>query len=423
MDKMNYVVDMLPGITIYHSFKCDPAVQGVYGLCCELCKQQPDFKVLMEHYSTVCRTLYASEFRASLPDYLFDKILSDENAFSQMCAKNEYIRIPLAVKKAAEYDLNILYMVSSISSDDIKSAISEVFPDKKESLALLPCYVNTHKQFSVKRVWGADIISIGDFHRRNGIGIFTKYYAFYLNPTHEITPIKSFHPKSLDSLKKCEQQKKMVMGNTISFLSKKPANHVLLYGDRGTGKSTVVKAILNEYHSRGLRMIQIQKQELTALPGVLATIEHIPLRFILFLDDLSFAENDAKFHKLKSMLDGSLFEMPANVLIYATSNRMHLMRESFSSPEADELHASDTRDEAASLADCFGLTVTFLQPTFEDFIEMIQELAQERKITISPDELRRSAMAFAMRKGARSGRVAQQYINDLAGRLSMETPL
>jgi predicted AAA+ superfamily ATPase len=423
MDKSSYALDMLCGISIYTKVKQDPLVQNMVGLLEALQNPQSEFHQAATCYSNICSILFDSEFAGSLPDYLFDKILCDENIYTVMCAKNEYARIPLSVKKAAEFDLNVFYLLSLITSKELKQAMVDHFTGKEEIIPLFAEYTNERKQFKASQTWGNDLISIGEYHRRNGVSVFTKYYAFYLDDSKQIVPVKRFEPFHLDSLKKYELQKQKVVDNTLSFLRRKPANNVLLYGDRGTGKSTTVKAILNEYHKDGLRMIQVAKEDISYLHYVLKQIENVPLRFIIFIDDLTFNENDEGFNTLKAILEGSLNEMPENVLIYATTNRRHLIKETFSGREGDELHASDTRDEVASLADRFGLTVTFTKPNLPDFLDIVCEIAKERKIDIDEETLRKGASTFAMQKASRSGRVARQYIDYVEGRLSLNLPL
>lgn len=423
MDKGSYALDMLSGVTVYTKIKKDPLVKKIIKLLRELEAPQPDFNKIASCYSGVCGILFDSEVTGSLPDYLFDQILCDENVYTVMCAKNQYARIPLAVKKAAEFDLNVFYLLSLITSKELKEAIASRFPEKAEIVRLFADYSNDMKRFKANQKWGSDLTNIGEFHRHNGISVFTKYYAFYLDDQKQILPVKRFEPFNLDSLKKYEFQKQKVIDNTLSFLRRKPANNVLLYGDRGTGKSTTVKAVLNEYHKDGLRMIQVAKEDIIYLHRVLKRIENVPLRFIIFIDDLTFNENDEGFNTLKAILEGSLNEMPDNVLIYATTNRRHLIKETFSGREGDELHASDTRDEVASLADRFGLTVTFTKPNLADYLDIVCEIAKERGIEIDEETLRKGAGTFAMQKASRSGRVARQYVDYVEGRLSLNLPL
>ena len=170
-------------------------------------------------------------------------------------------------------------------------------------------------------------------------------------------------------------------------------------------------------------MIQVAKEDIIYIHKVLAFVDKVPLKFIIFIDDLTFNENDECFNTLKAILEGSLNEMPKNVLIYATTNRRHLIKETFSSREGNELHASDTRDESASLADRFGLVVTFTKPNLADFMEIVCEIAKERGIELDEETLKKGANIFAMQKASRSGRVARQYIDYVEGRLSLGLPV
>ncbi|MBS7174674.1 ATP-binding protein [Massiliimalia timonensis] len=423
MDKGIYVLDMLSGVSVYHHLREDKLVKRFCKLFRALEQDPADFDKISRHYSKICTILYESEFSGSLPDYLFDKILCDENVYSVMCAQNKYNRLTRALKKAAEFDLNVFYLLSLITSKEIKQAITDLFPEKAEMVKLFAEYSNEKKRYrSHEKKWGDDLAPLGDYHRRNGTSVFTKYYAFFMDDHKEIVPVKHFEPFRLNSLKKYELQKRQVIENTLSFLNGKPANNVLLYGDRGTGKSTTVKAVLNEFHQNGLRMIQVSKEDIIYLHKVLKFIENNPLKFIIFIDDLTFQENDECFNTLKAVLEGSLNELPKNVLIYATTNRRHLIKETFSSREGNELHASDTRDESASLADRFGLVVTFTKPNLNEFMDIVCEIAKERGLEVDEESLKKGANIFAMKKASRSGRVARQYIDYVEGRLSLGLP-
>ena len=170
-------------------------------------------------------------------------------------------------------------------------------------------------------------------------------------------------------------------------------------------------------------MIQIKREDIIHLGELLDKIRLIPLRFIIFIDDLTFNENDVAFNTLKAILEGSLNAMPDHVRIYATTNRRHLIKETFTAREGDELHAADTRDENASLADRFGLTVTFSKPNLPEFLEIVCAIAKDRGLDVDETTLRKGASTFATRKGSRSGRVAKQYVDDVEGRLALHLPI
>ena len=193
---------------------------------------------------------------------------------------------------------------------------------------------------------------------------------------------------------------------------------MLLYGDRGTGKSSTVKALLNEYAPKGLRMIEMPKEFLHQLPDLTGYLAGIPMKFIVFIDDLSFSDNDDNFAALKAVLEGGLASRPENVLIYATSNRRHLLRETFSGREGDEVHRGDTVQEAVSLSDRFGISLTFLMPDKQRFLDIVEQMAADHGLTVERQELLSAAERWVLERGARSPRYARQFIADAQAKLA-----
>ena len=202
------------------------------------------------------------------------------------------------------------------------------------------------------------------------------------------------------------------MANSEAFLAGKPAANVLLYGDAGTGKSSTVKAVANNFFEEGLRLIEVRKNQLLLLPRVMGEISGNPLKFIIFIDDLSFNGNDDDFSMLKATLEGSASAKAKNAVIYATSNRRHIVRETFSERAGDELHRNDTMQENISLSARFGLTVLFAKPEKKLYLEIIHELAERNGIEVT-QELETKAEAFALQRGYRSARCAEQFIESL----------
>ena len=223
----------------------------------------------------------------------------------------------------------------------------------------------------------------------------------------------------LDDLVGYEIQKKKLIDNTRAFVEGRSANNCLLFGDSGTGKSTSVKAILNEYYSKGLRMIEIYKHQFEDLSSVIAMIKNRNYRFIIYMDDLSFEEFEIEYKYLKAVIEGGLETKPDNVLIYATSNRRHLIRETWSDRSdmsKDELHHSDTMQEKLSLVARFGITINYSAPDQKEFMNIVKELAKKYpNITLTQDELVRQANMWELSHGGLSGRTAQQFITYLAG--------
>jgi predicted AAA+ superfamily ATPase len=239
-----------------------------------------------------------------------------------------------------------------------------------------------------------------------------------------LEPVRHIGQMSLDDLKEIDQQKEKIQRNTLQFIEGKPANNVLLTGARGTGKSSLVKACLNTYASRGLRLIEVDKQDMVDLPDIIEVVADRPEKFIIFCDDLSFDEGEPGYKALKSILDGTVAAASANVLIYATSNRRHLLPEymkdnlSYTHTEDGEVHPGEVIEEKISLSERFGLWVSFYPFSQEEYLHIVDQWLASLKV---PSNLRAQAhpesLVWALERGSRSGRVAYQFARDFAGRL------
>ncbi|MDW7670033.1 MAG: ATP-binding protein, partial [Bacillota bacterium] len=245
-----------------------------------------------------------------------------------------------------------------------------------------------------------------------GYGMYSKYHTFRA-VDGRVIPVKNPDNITLEDLKGYKRERKLVLDNTTALINKKPAANVLLYGDAGTGKSSTVKAIVNEYKNLGLRLVEISKKQIKNVPMIMDVLSKNPLKFILFIDDLSFTKNDDEFGELKAILEGSIYSKPSNISIYATSNRRHMIKETFSDRDGDDLHVSETIEEISSLSDRFGLMVSFYRPDKEDFLNIVRELAIQHNISIPVEELEKEAEKFAVRRSGRSPRIAKQFIEYL----------
>ena len=265
--------------------------------------------------------------------------------------------------------------------------------------------------------------AVSDFYRAYGVGMFGLNKAFRLECNGEdmrIRPITNMEPILLSDLIGYELQKKALIENTEAFVSGKPANNVLLYGDSGTGKSTSIKAIVNRYYDAGLRMIEIYKHQFSHLSRVISEIKNRNYRFIIYMDDLSFEEQEIEYKYLKAIIEGGVETKPDNVLIYATSNRRHLIKETWKDRTDSELqgdiHRSETIEEKLSLVNRFGLSIGYMKPSRPEFDQMVLTLAKRYPaITLSDEEILARAHVWEMRNGGISGRTAQQFINHLLG--------
>ena len=266
---------------------------------------------------------------------------------------------------------------------------------------------------------------VTDFYKAYGVGKFGLNKAFRLFPGGDgelIRPITNTEEIHLNDLIGYELQKQKLIENTEAFVEGRVANNVLLFGDSGTGKSTSIKAILNEYYDRGLRMIEIYKHQFQELSNVIAQVKNRNYKFIIYMDDLSFEEFEIEYKYLKAVIEGGLETKPDNVLIYATSNRRHLIRETWGDrsdmKHDDGMHHSDTMQEKLSLVNRFGISICYSKPSQKEYFTIVKELAKKYPgITLTEEELCQKANAWELSHGGISGRTAQQFINYLAGKI------
>ncbi|MBD5144375.1 MAG: DUF815 domain-containing protein [Ruminococcus sp.] len=349
-----------------------------------------------ESYGDFVSGLY--EHGDSLTDFLIEAVAEDENPYIKRISERR--EVPAEIDAAARRELAFLQKLSQLTSDEAWAA------------------VGTGEPFSRWSVHEADFMEIyrervSALHTR-GFGIFAKYHAFCFKDGN-IVPIKNPDPQRLSQLSGYGLEREKVIANTMSLLRDKPAQNVLLYGDAGTGKSSTVKAIVNEYRDMGLRLIELTKAQLGELPAVIDKIAANPLKFIIFIDDISFSSDDDNFSALKAVLEGGAAAKTPNTAIYCTSNRRHLVKENFSDRSGDDMHASDTREQQVSLSERFGLKVAFLKPNKDTYLQIVEKLANEYGVKVTPDLLTR-AEAYALRRSGRSGRAARHFIELEAGK-------
>ena len=246
-----------------------------------------------------------------------------------------------------------------------------------------------------------------------------RYTVFRWDLDLGLVPVRHPDRIQMDDLIGYERQKAVLTQNTEAFVAGRPANNVLLVGSRGTGKSSSVKALLNQYADIGLRLVEITKHDLRHLSSIMQALRERGKKFILFMDDLSFEEFEIEYRHLKSMMEGGVETKPDNVLIYATSNRRHLIKETWTDrtgANADDIHSWDTINEKISLSDRFGITLTFAPPNQDEYLRIVESMARKRNICLPSAELRAEAIKWETAHSGRSGRIAQQFIAHLEGR-------
>lgn len=266
---------------------------------------------------------------------------------------------------------------------------------------------------------GADLLKATEkFYEKYGCGAFATECGFRWD-SHErrIVPAGPLEDITIYDLIGYEEQKKIVLENTEAFLSGLPANNILLYGDGGTGKSSTIKAVLNEYAWRGLRMIEVYKHQINDLEAILDAVKHRGYKFILFMDDLSFEPSEVEYKFLKAFIEGGLEKRPDNILIYATSNRRHIIKETWGdrADKDDDMHESETMQEKMSLVDRFGLLVRYISPEQKEYLHIARTLAEEYGVKADSEEFELGAIRWELKHGGFSGRSARQYVEYLAG--------
>ncbi len=332
----------------------------------------------------------------SLTELVSRLVFEDENVYIKSRAHNN--TISGEIKKAVANELVVFEELASLTASDFASdmGIEYVSPFASKKIDLVRRYE--------KRIRGIE---------RYGYGIFSSYGMFRLSDENEIEPIISADKTSIDKFVGYEEERNSVIANTRAFIDGRPAANTLLCGDAGTGKSSTVKAVANMFFDEGIRLIEIRKDQLHYLPYVMGKISENPLKFIIFIDDLSFNKNDDNFSMLKAALEGSASAKADNAVIYATSNRRHIIKETFGDRVGDDVHRNDTLQENLSLSERFGLVVYYSKPDKRLYLDIVHELATRNNIEIDRSELDVKAEAFALRRGNRSARCAEQFIESL----------
>lgn len=439
----------LDSLAIFRKLLEDQVLKNLYALIDYLCRVvQEDFDAgkFINLYNDFFYSL-VSEGTLSLSEHLINLILYHESPYSLAIEKGD-MKMAGQLERAAAKDLESLELVARLSPAETKDKAMKFCKTGLESSAVeaLPEWElpgaskgrDGHKSlhtaamkelFSSGRPWGQCLGELAEFHRKHGSGVFSRYKAFIWERSGGAGHLKGIanpDPIKLSDLIGYENERAEVLENTLHFLNGFPANNVLLYGDRGTGKSSTVKALLNEYHEHGLRLVELPKEYLSDFPEVLRRLKGRSLKFIIFIDDLAFEDSAESYTALKAVLEGGLESRPANVLVYATSNRRHLIKEKFSDRAGlqygsrdDEVRAHDTIQEKLSLADRFGITVIFTSPDREQYLKIVEGIAAKRGLNINRELLYEESLKWEKRNNGRSPRTARQFVDWLEGHIRM----
>lgn len=407
MNNVNRTKLLLSSLSVFRGIMKRSVVKAFYKMLLSLDSEPDEF---LNAYGDFYSLISERGFSNRLAYAMTEAALFDENCFTRAAAAGKYDTLPGNVLKAVKRDCEAILAASSLTSDEVLKAY-KYYDEIKEIADSLPRWDAGDCAPSFKMFDGS-LKNVARYYKENGCGIFARYKAFIWRDG-DIQPV--LHPDriDMDSFTGYEIQRDMVVNNTKSFIEGKSCNNCLLYGDKGTGKSSTVKAIANEFRKDGLRIVEIPKERLIDFPILVDKIAALPMKFIIFIDDLSFQKQDQSYTTLKAVLEGGLAARPDNALIYATSNRRHLVKESFSDRTDDDVNTRDNMQESLSLSDRFGLAVCYSIPTKKEFVDIVIALARQKGIEMSDEELEMGAERFALSRGGRSPRCAKQYVGSL----------
>ena len=383
----------MSALTIFRGLLDDPIIGALYTYLCSIGNEEN----AVSAYSEFVSKLYARG-HSDLDIYIQVAVFNNENTYVKQIGRG--LSCDDAMYEALKNELALFDELSKLTPEILRAPIKYT--------GFLPSF-------------GSGCVLIEDNYierleniGKHGYGIYAAHRMFYLDDDGNIVPVKNPDPTRLSSLVDYERQQQIILDNTHALLNGKTASNILLTGDAGTGKSSTIKAVVNELHDEGLRIIEVRKDQLTKIPQMLDELSQNPLKFIIFIDDLSFTKSDDCFNALKAVLEGSVSSRSQNTVVYATSNRRHLVKESFSDRDGDDVHRNDTMQEIISLSDRFGIHLTFDKPDKKTYLDIVHHLAEEYGVNMSDDELDLEAERFALSRGGRSARGARQLIEILS---------
>lgn len=380
-------------------------------------------------YSVVARLYNAASangFKGNLWHcYLTEILVYNENPYTIACERRGVVEGTLSTAVKHDFRLfmdmfayNLEELEKSIGNTKDMSLLTNYEGSGKGAIKYNKNIVNEINELALKLSKAADIDAfkslLDDFYGRLGVGVFGLHKAFRVEKTREclhIDPIYNIAVTSLDDLVGYEIPKQKLINNTLAFLDGKKANNCLIFGESGTGKSSSIRAILNQYYDKGLRMIEVYKHQYQELNDLIDRLKVRNYKFIIYMDDLSFEEFETEYKYLKAVIEGGLESKPNNVLIYATSNRRHLVKESFSDKDGEDVHRSETVQEKLSLFARFGESIYFGMPTHREYQTIVKTLADRYKLPLDENELLAEANKWELTHGGLSGRSASQFVD------------
>lgn len=409
MEDYNKLIDSINSLTVYKKTADDKIIR----ILKDILTADDNLPYLAELTEFLIKQAEEKGFSGNLfKQYINHLIISDENVFTLLCENNKNVENS-SLYKLAKADIEAL---TQLARTDLTA-----LPDSRfmmSAMETLMDYVPVEGGEKGSESTDITLEGIIDFHRKNGCGDISVYRVFKYSSTKKAL-VGIEHPDKItfDDLIGYTSQTSELRDNTLAFINGYPANNILLVGARGTGKSSSVKALINEYYKQGLRLVEITKEQIADLPDILKLLRPRGRKFIIYIDDLSFDENELQYKYMKSLLEGGSEGKPDNVLFYATSNRRHIIQEKWSdrntSSAVADVHTTDTLNEKLSLSDRFGITITYAKPTPQEYVKIAIGLARRNGIDLPDEDIKQAALRWELNQKGMSGRTAKQFVENL----------
>lgn len=380
----------LDALVVFRNLQSDPVIRSLMQFCHT---DRTNLPAQIRFYSSMVASLYKKT--DSLTDYIKTLVLEHEQVCAVRAGAGE--KIPDSMQQCLDTELELFERIAMLTPAQLQAEMVSIIP-----LPIWSVYKIDLRSAYKKRI--SDI-------EKCGYGNFAKFHMFTVSRSGEIIPVEHPDPIKMDDMVGYERERHEAEENVLALLNGNYAMNVLLSGDAGTGKSATVKALANTYADKGLRLIELTKDQLFFIPQIMDRLCKNPLKFILFIDDLTFSEDDPNFGTLKATLEGSISARMKNTVIYATSNRRHIVKETFS--DGSDKHENDTVQERISLSERFGVTITYSKPHKQLYLEIVKTLAKQAGLIMEETELAMKAEQFALCKSGRSARAARQLIDQL----------
>ncbi|MCR3761499.1 ATP-binding protein [Clostridium felsineum] len=409
-------------LVVFRELLKDPIIIDLKGLLLEALQSKKDeIKIKTTYYNIIHKLIKAAETFGLkgnlLKAYLVHSIINSKNFFTGAVEKLG-TNIERSLYRAALNDIEILQSIMNVNLKYIITENTSLVIDYCPTLNKPTINIFNERKLEIIESENPETMlkKIINYYYEIGSGEMSSNVAFRWE--NGLVGVDNYDYIELSDIIGYTRQKEALKENTEAFINGHAANNVLLLGSRGTGKSSSVKAMLTEFYSKGLRLVEITKNQLLCFPDILSELKNRGKYFIVFIDDLSFEEGEIEYKQMKSFLDGGIEKVPSNVLVYATSNRRHLIKETWGDKlqNGEELHNSDTVNEKLSLSDRFGLKLTYLSPDQKEYFKIVEGLAKKLNLNIPDETLKKEAAAWALNQNGRSGRTAKQFINYICSR-------